>query len=55
VIVIGSKLDLGQDAVTFVAVKFKPYVRFSDFPASIENNGKKKPIQFTEGTEKVTL
>jgi len=46
VIVIGSKLDRGEDAVNYVAVKFKPYIRFSDFRATVEDTQKKAPIQF---------
>jgi hypothetical protein len=47
VIVIGSKLDHGEDAVKYVAVKFNPYIRFSDFTVNVEDGHQKAPIRYS--------
>lgn len=43
--ILGSKSAHGEDAISYVGIRFKPYIRFSDFPAKITNNQIKAPIQ----------
>jgi hypothetical protein len=47
VYILGNRSRPPEDAISYVAIKFKPYVRFSDFPAKITNNQIRLPIQFS--------
>lgn len=47
IFVLGNKSDCGEDAISYVAVKFKQYIRFSDFLTKITNNQITAPINYS--------
>lgn len=47
VFIIGDKSKIAVNAITNVGIKFKPYIRFSDFEVPIEHEQVKAPIKFS--------
>jgi|SRR6185503_16945701 len=47
VFIIGDKTKIATDSISHVGIRFKPYIRFSDFEVSIESDSAKAPIKFS--------
>jgi hypothetical protein len=47
VFIIGDKTKIAADSISYVGVRFKPYIRFSDFEVPIENDKEKASIKFS--------
>jgi hypothetical protein len=47
VFIIGDKSKIATDSISYVGVRFKPYIRFSDFEVPVERNHTKEPIKFS--------
>jgi hypothetical protein len=47
VFIIGNRFKIATDSISYVGVRFKPYIRFSDFEVQIERNHTKAPIKFS--------
>ena len=43
--VLGNRFDAGDSAISYVGIKFKPHIRFSDFPGKTTSNQIKAPIK----------
>lgn len=47
VIILGDTSKHVANAISYVAIRFKPYIRFSDFKVDTLKNAKKAPIQYS--------
>jgi hypothetical protein len=47
VFIVGNKSKIASDCISYVGVRFKPYIRFSDFEVPIERSHTKAAIKFS--------